>query len=81
MPFLKTSVLLLGCNCLESKGEKRKGENGESKNLDEIVMLKKHLKQKYSNYTDQEIDEIIQKFIQEYLTNLKETTDESNSQE
>jgi hypothetical protein len=34
---------------------------------DEIKILKQHLKTKYKNYTEEEIDEIIQKFINDYL--------------
>ncbi|CDW81543.1 UNKNOWN [Stylonychia lemnae] len=34
---------------------------------DEIMLLKQHLKAKYQHYSDKQIEEIIQKFINEYL--------------
>lgn len=40
-------------------------------NNEDIMALKLHLKSKYSQYSDEEIDEIIHKFISEYLQKLK----------
>jgi hypothetical protein len=38
--------------------------------FEEINLLKQHLRQKYKNYSDTEIEEIIQKFIGEYLLKI-----------
>lgn len=43
-------------------------------------MLKQHLKSKYQNYSDKEIDEIIQKFIKEYLQKLENEENNENQE-
>lgn len=40
--------------------------------------MKQHLKTKYQNYSDKEIDEIIQKFIKEYLQKLENEESHEN---